>query len=241
VRVRDTGHGIAPEVLARIFEPFFTTEEPGKGTGLGLATAFGIVKQHGGALRVTSEVNVGTTFAVLLPVIRDASTGPRERKASLPPRGGTESILLVEDDEAVRQLVQRLLESQGYRVQIAMTGADALQLWESGQNAFDLVITDIVMPGGVSGRELAQRLITLRPGLRLSTLADTRGTRPDQRCSFERASTSCKSHLHRRRCWNVYARASTAIRRAVARSCVRTRSACMPACIAEDVVAFVER
>jgi PAS domain S-box-containing protein len=167
VRVTDSGGGIPPETLAHIFEPFFTTKAPGKGTGLGLATVFGIIKQHGGAVRVTSEVGRGTTFAILIPATPDVGLAAQESKATLPPRGGSESILLVEDDEPVRRLAQRLLEVRGYRVRVARTGVEALQMWEEGDDAFDLVMTDIIMPGGVSGRDLAERLIALRPGLKV--------------------------------------------------------------------------
>ena len=167
VRVTDTGGGIPPETLAHIFEPFFTTKAPGKGTGLGLATVFGIIKQHGGAVRVTSEVGRGTSFAILIPATTDVGLATQESQATLPPRGGTESILLVEDDEAVRRLAQRLLEVRGYRVRVARTGVEALQMWKEGDDAFELVMTDIVMPGGISGRDLAERLIALRPGLKV--------------------------------------------------------------------------
>jgi CheY-like chemotaxis protein len=167
VRVSDTGCGMAPELLERIFEPFFTTKDIGKGTGLGLATVFGIVKQHGGALRVTSEVGRGTTFVVLLPAADSTALAQAGDEALRAPRGGTESILLVEDNEPVRRLAQRFLEMRGYRVRVANTGAEALRLWEQGLDTFDLLMTDIVMPGGISGQKLAERLTAVRPALKV--------------------------------------------------------------------------
>jgi signal transduction histidine kinase len=165
LRVTDTGCGISQENLTHIFEPFFTTKEHGKGTGLGLATVFGIVKQHRGALTVTSNVGHGTTFVILLPANEGDVVSITKNAAE--PRGGTESILLIEDEESVRRLVQHLLEVHGYRVQVASTGAEALHRMEHRLDDFDLVITDIVMPGGVSGWILADRLRRVRPRLKV--------------------------------------------------------------------------
>jgi signal transduction histidine kinase len=169
VRVTDTGCGIPPESLPHVFEPFFTTKADGKGTGLGLATVFGIVKQHGGALRITSTLGRGTSLSVLLPEFGDESSelAPRARKVPQPARGGSEHILLVEDEEPVRRLVKRLLEGQGYRVSVAASGAEALELWFAAGDSFDLLLTDMVMPGGISGPELANRLLELRPRLKV--------------------------------------------------------------------------
>jgi CheY-like chemotaxis protein len=167
LRVRDTGCGIAPENLAHIFEPFFTTKEPGKGTGLGLATVFGIVKQHAGTLRVVSEIGRGTTFEVLLPVADEGGPVESAGSAACRPRGGTESILLVEDEGPVRRLIERVLAMHGYRVRVVTTGAEALKQWNDRPVPVDLVVTDIIMPGGVSGRDLAERLRAQRPGLRV--------------------------------------------------------------------------
>jgi PAS domain S-box-containing protein len=174
VSVADTGCGIPAQDLAHIFEPFFTTKEPGKGTGLGLATVFGIVEQHGGALRVASEARRGTVVMALLPAddgveiavppfgVPPSSAPPFEQT----PRGGTESVLLVEDEEPVRNLAHRLLAARGYRVTAASSGSEALRLCEDANETFDLVVTDMVMPGGVSGRELIQSLTGRRPGLK---------------------------------------------------------------------------
>ena len=159
LRVSDTGCGIAPEILPHIFEPFFTTKEPGKGTGLGLATVFGIVKQHGGCLHVESVPGRGATFEVYLPALPEtaaaAAAGAEARPA---PRGGTETILLVEDDPAVRWITRSTLERYGYRVLEAGDGAAALEVWAKHREAVALLVTDMVMPGGCSGQDLVQRL-----------------------------------------------------------------------------------
>jgi len=166
LRVSDTGVGIPKAHMDRIFEPFFTTKEPGKGTGLGLATVFGVAKQHGGTVTVTSEVGLGTTFEVWLPLL-ERGTGVETASAPVTPPGGTESILLVEDDEGVRSLTRAVLESAGYRVWAACNGSEALALWRDVGACVDLLFTDIVMPGGMSGRELAQQLRKEKPGLRV--------------------------------------------------------------------------
>ena len=165
LRVTDTGTGIPPELLARIFEPFFTTKDPGKGTGLGLATVFGIVKQHSGTVSVASVVGQGTTFTVFLPATGEVATESPAATEELEAAGGSEAILVVEDEEAVRRLVQQVLEMHGYRVSVVSTGAAALELPRDAK--FDLVLTDVIMPGGVSGRDLAERLRTTAPGLKV--------------------------------------------------------------------------
>jgi two-component system, cell cycle sensor histidine kinase and response regulator CckA len=163
--VSDTGGGIPPEVLPRIFEPFFTTKDVGKGTGLGLATVYGIVRQHGGSVEVKTEVGRGSTFRVLLPSVQ-LRTKEKGRVASrIDLRGGDETILVVEDETAVRALVRAVLEQKGYRVVEAVSGVAALGLWQQRQMTVDLLLTDMVMPDGVSGRELAERLQADQPGL----------------------------------------------------------------------------
>jgi signal transduction histidine kinase/CheY-like chemotaxis protein len=164
--VTDTGVGIAPENLPHIFEPFFTTKEPGKGTGLGLATVFGIVKQHHGWIELESQVNTGTTFHIYLPRWEQPLPAAPGRVETHAIRGGREGILLVEDDTAVRQFFRRVLESKGYFVHDVGSGVDALQLWQRHPN-IDLLLTDVVMPGGVSGRELADRLRAENPKLKV--------------------------------------------------------------------------
>lgn len=158
LRISDTGCGIAPENLARICEPFFTTKDPGKGTGLGLATVFGIVKQHGGSLTVESELGNGTTSQIVLPAAKAAGRTPDEIAVKPTPRGGTETILLVEDEPSVRMLTRVVLERAGYQVVEAAHGVEALELWQQHRGNIQLLLTDIVMPEGVSGRELATRL-----------------------------------------------------------------------------------
>jgi CheY-like chemotaxis protein len=165
--VSDTGAGIPPEVQARIFEPFFTTKEFGKGTGLGLATVFGIVKQHRGWLRVYSEIGKGTNFQIFLP----ASAGPAESRAvaALKPKppGGTETILLAEDNNHLRTLTRYVLEGSGYQVLEAPDGVAAERLWNARQSPVALLLTDLIMPGGVDGRELATRLQKQDRGLKV--------------------------------------------------------------------------
>ena len=165
--VSDTGTGIAPEVLPRIFEPFFTTKEVGKGTGLGLATVYGIVKQHQGWLEVSSEVGKGTTFKVLLPAILAPAPLTAASSAEKVVPGGTETILLVEDDHGVRLTTRRVLESKGYRIREATTAREALEMWQTHAGEIALLLTDIIMPDKLTGRDLAEQLWRLRPGLKV--------------------------------------------------------------------------
>jgi PAS domain S-box-containing protein len=166
-RVSDTGCGIPPEILPRIFEPFFTTKEPGRGTGLGLATVFGIVHQHRGFLRVASEPGRGTTFEVFLPALTETPAAVASADSRPAPRGGSETILLVEDDSELRSLTRAMLEDHGYRVLEAPDGPAALALWRQHREAVALLLTDLVMPGGVNGRDLARRLRADRPQLKV--------------------------------------------------------------------------
>ena len=163
LRVSDTGTGMAPEVMARVFEPFFTTKEQGKGTGLGLATVYGVVTQAGGIVTVRSELGVGTTFHVYFPA---TSRLPEAEGGSglLLGVGGKETILLAEDEEAVRRLTKRILVSAGYSVLEAADGPEAMALAARHEGQIDLLVTDLVMPG-MSGRELAQKLLAERRGL----------------------------------------------------------------------------
>ena len=165
--VSDTGRGIPPEVLPRIFEPFFTTKEQGKGTGLGLATVFGIVRQHRGWLTVSSTPGRGANFQVFLPA-SEATLQALPEAAAIPaaPRG-TEIILLVEDELAVRTAACEILQRHGYRVLEAADGLKALDLWQKHRGTVALLLTDMVMPGGMSGQQLAQRLRAEQPGLRV--------------------------------------------------------------------------
>jgi PAS domain S-box-containing protein len=166
--VSDTGHGIQPAILPRIFEPFFTTKDVGKGTGLGLATVYGIVEQHRGWTTVASEVDRGTTFRIHFPLARQAEIPaggrPPEFKSVA---GGTETVLLVEDEAAVRDLELRVLTRLGYQVLDAASGPAALALWAGRAADIDLLITDLVMPDGIDGVELARRLMQDKPALRV--------------------------------------------------------------------------
>jgi PAS domain S-box-containing protein len=165
--VADSGCGIPPEHLLRIFEPFFTTKEVERGTGLGLATIFGIVRQHGGWIEVASAVGEGTTFQVFLPALKAPARKipPAEKDESI--RGHGETILLVEDEAPLRILARTALERYGYQVLEATTAAEALQQWDSYSDRVDLLLTDCVMPGGVSGQELVERLRKSEPELKM--------------------------------------------------------------------------
>ncbi|MGN6390898.1 MAG: PAS domain S-box protein [Gemmatimonadales bacterium] len=164
--VRDTGAGMDVPTQARIFEPFFTTKEPGKGTGLGLSTVYGIVEQSGGHIAVESVPGQGATFTIFLP---RHDTGPTAESTETSDRrglpGGSETLLLVEDEEAVRSSVRRLFERQGYRVVEARHGQEALRIMESGAK-IDMVVTDLVMPE-MGGRELVERLRARHPALKV--------------------------------------------------------------------------
>jgi PAS domain S-box-containing protein len=167
LRVTDTGCGIPPEVLPRIFEPFFTTKEAGKGTGLGLATVFGIVRQHRGWVKVDSTPGIGTTFQVLLPDGVIPSPQMIQAAAQPKPRGGAETVLLVEDESAIRTLTGTILKRNGYQVLDAADGREALTLWQQHRGAVTLLVTDLVMPRGLSGQELARQLQADEPKLKV--------------------------------------------------------------------------
>ncbi len=160
--VSDTGHGMTAEVKAHIFEPFFTTKEKGKGTGLGLATVFGIVKQSGGHVAVYSAVGHGTTFKVYLPQVEEAVTPPKPSPAAAAISRGQETLLLVEDDDAVRALTRHILKHSGYRLLEAANGHEALRLAEQHPEPIHLLVSDVVMPG-LGGRQLADKLLLLHP------------------------------------------------------------------------------
>lgn len=165
--VSDTGNGMDQETQARIFEPFFTTKEVGKGTGLGLSTVYGIVKQSGGNIWVYSEAGFGTVFKIYLPRIDDATANniAKQAQESNAPRG-TETILLVEDEDVVRGLTRKILMQAGYNVLDARSGDEAIRLCATHAGPIDLLLTDVVMPE-VSGKEVADRLLELRPTTRV--------------------------------------------------------------------------
>lgn len=164
--VADTGTGIDSETLAHIFEPFFTTKERGKGTGLGLATVYGVVKQSGGYVWVESALGKGTAFEIYLPRIEELVSVPEPVAPIVEAFRGAETILLVEDADALRKLTHMLLEQHGYRVLVAANGAAALQLVEQKPERINLLLTDVIMPG-LNGRALAGRLELLQPGLKI--------------------------------------------------------------------------
>jgi PAS domain S-box-containing protein len=167
VTISDTGCGIAPENLPRIFEPFFTTKEIERGTGLGLATVYGIIKQHQGWIQVASRLREGTTFQIFLPACHQKS-GP-VMMASNDARviGGAETILVVEDEAPLLKLIQHILESHGYKVLGCGSGKEALENWEHYGKKVDLLLTDMILPDGMAGLELAQTLQTSKPGLKV--------------------------------------------------------------------------
>ncbi len=165
--VTDTGCGIPRENLNRIFEPFFTTKEVGKGTGLGLATVYGIVKQHQGWVEVESTVGKGSTFRVFIPCLGAEEPAAEKPTTQLLVKGGTESLLVVEDEKSVRELVARILEKQGYHVLLAGTAAEALELWRAHREEVALLLTDLIMPGNMNGRDLAEALRKDRPDLKV--------------------------------------------------------------------------
>ncbi len=166
--VEDTGCGMDTTVLTRIFEPFFSTKEVGRGTGLGLATVYGIVKQHQGWVEVTSKVGVGAVFRVYFPALTTATVETDDQTDSMiMASGGRETILLVEDEPVLRELVAKVLQDYDYHVLEAETGVEALKVWDEHEGKVDLLLTDMVMPGGVSGAELAQRLRQRKPDLRV--------------------------------------------------------------------------
>jgi two-component system, cell cycle sensor histidine kinase and response regulator CckA len=163
----DTGAGIPAEHLSRIFEPFFTTKELGKGTGLGLSTVVNIVEQHRGWIEVESQVGAGTTFKLYLP--RSAKYKPTSARAAEEPSipRGTETILLVEDEETVRRSLAHMLARYGYRVHAATSGATALEIWRQHRQSIQLIVTDVVMPGGISGRALFDQMRSEKPDLKV--------------------------------------------------------------------------
>ena len=163
--VSDTGCGMDEETLQRIFEPFFTTKTVGKGTGLGLAMVYGIVKQHGGYVTCDSEPGAGSTFKIYLPVVQiEAELGTPAEKLMIP--RGMATILLVDDEEPIVELGKRILERSGYTVLIAANGKDALSLYEKERDTISLVILDLIMPG-MGGKKCFQELLKINPQVKV--------------------------------------------------------------------------
>jgi PAS domain S-box-containing protein len=166
VAVSDTGHGVAPEHLSRVFEPFFTTKEKSKGTGLGLSMVYGFIKQSRGHVAIYSEPGQGTTVKMYLPRVMGEAAKNEESDERVAHAGGTETIVLVEDDDLVRRFAEGQLLALGYQVISAGNGPDALDLIR-GRDDIDLLFTDVIMPGGMTGRQLADEARALRPGLKV--------------------------------------------------------------------------
>jgi CheY-like chemotaxis protein len=164
--VADTGCGMTPEVKARLFEPFFTTKERGRGTGLGLATVYGIVGQNGGEIRVESAPGKGAAFTIFLPRVEEALEQPPPSSKPKDMPAGKETVLVVEDDEIIRNLIREVLADSKYTVMDADRGAEALRLAEKREGPIQLLITDVVMPG-ISGPEVAAHLARYRPEMKV--------------------------------------------------------------------------
>jgi two-component system, cell cycle sensor histidine kinase and response regulator CckA len=164
--VADTGIGMTPEIQERIFEPFFTTKSAGQGTGLGLSTVYGIVAQSGGQVLVRSRPEQGSTFTIWLPVHTGEADAPATAALRPAVRGGAETVLLVEDEELVRQLTREILRRSGYRVLEARDGVEALAIVGEHSGPIHLLLTDVVMPR-MSGHELVEHARPLRPQMRI--------------------------------------------------------------------------
>jgi CheY-like chemotaxis protein len=166
LRVRDSGTGMPPEILARVFEPFYTTKPVGKGTGLGLSTVFGIVKQSSGCIDIQSEPGRGTTVSICLPRVDHELTSAATGRAGDALTGGAETIMVVEDEDSLRALMERALRGRGYHVIVASNGEQAAAMGERVAGPIDLLLTDIVMPG-MNGPDLAQWLVRRRPDMKV--------------------------------------------------------------------------
>jgi PAS domain S-box-containing protein len=166
VSVMDTGTGMDEEARQHVFEPFFTTKQRGWGTGLGLSTVYGIVQQNGGWIEVQSEAGQGTAFHIYFPCLRSPAPADESQRSAPAPRGGSETIMVVEDLQEVRALITHILESHGFRILSAASGGEALARAQEYADPIDLLLTDVVMPG-MNGRQLADQLMTLRPQIKV--------------------------------------------------------------------------
>jgi two-component system cell cycle sensor histidine kinase/response regulator CckA len=184
LEVTDTGCGMDAATQARIFEPFFTTKAPGKGTGLGLATVYGIAKQHGGWIEVSSQINVGTTFKIFIPAeTRDFPTPTLRRRVQ-----DQKSILVLEDEPAVLELTSRFLADQGLRVLQATSGIEAMQVWSENPGDIQLLLTDVRIPLGMSGYDVAENLLALNPALKIIFVSGYPGENSSQEKALRRGS-----------------------------------------------------
>lgn len=166
LRISDTGAGMDEETLAKIFEPFFTTKSEGKGTGLGLSTAYTVVKQHKGWITVESKLGKGTAFTVFFPALDETSSSVTATIETTP-TGGGETILLVEDENALREMASTILQGYNYRILAAASGPEAIEIWEEHKDEIDLLFTDIVMPMGLSGIDIGERFRNEKPSLKV--------------------------------------------------------------------------
>jgi CheY-like chemotaxis protein len=166
ITVEDTGSGISPDIVNQIFDPFFTTKELGKGTGLGLSTALSIVTGHKGFVRVYSEPGTATRFELYLPAQTTPSEPPAPVVTAARPRGHGETVLVVDDEAGIREIVQRTLKTHGYQVLLASDGAEAIALYEQHQATIAVVLTDMMMPL-MDGAATIQELVRLNPGVRI--------------------------------------------------------------------------
>jgi signal transduction histidine kinase/ActR/RegA family two-component response regulator/HAMP domain-containing protein len=197
LRVTDTGFGMDSATMSRIFEPFFTTKDVGKGTGLGLATVYGIVKQHDGWLEVTSEPGKGSTFDVFLPASDQVPAPTQEAAEAGPIVGGSETILIVEDEPVLRSMARDILEECGYKILEAASGKEALDLWKKRADEVDLLLTDMVMPDGISGADLVEKLQAGHPGLKVVfTSGYTANEVNEKMLGRTRASFLAKPYTH---------------------------------------------
>jgi CheY-like chemotaxis protein len=164
--ISDTGHGMNAETLKQIFDPFFTTKEPGKGTGLGLSSVYGIVKSHNGHILCYSEVGMGTSFKIYFPTIEASSDYLIEKKEELPLLGGSETILIVDDEQMILEMSSEILKRGNYHVIRASSGEDAIKLYQKKQSEIDLVILDLNMPG-IGGEKCLKELLNMDPKVKV--------------------------------------------------------------------------
>ena len=198
LRVTDNGIGMDSATLGRIFEPFFTTKDIGKGTGLGLATVYGIVKQHEGWVEVNSEPGKGSTFDVFFPASdKVPAVAEAEADSAGPVVGGSETILIVEDEPILRSMARDILEECGYRILEASSGREALDVWNQRANEIDLLLTDMVMPDGISGADLVEKLQTSQPRLKVVFTSGYTANEVNQKMlARTRASFLAKPYTH---------------------------------------------